>query len=368
MHYTAQIPPSKEYQQDRVDLGRIQLPVKLKLDRSSIPKTIPVRVKTTKNGQIEISVFNEYSKENEYIIENYYSEEILSKFQMSELFVSNPDANILILIKPLPENIEYFPDQLLSYFTVSIIPYEKMSSGHIQFQVFDLNKNEILKEYNYDLHHTVYEGISNFFLSPFLPLFSDYIDHSTNERSFSVMRRAFQAFSRDFRIDLNRDSQFRERFFISDSPRYSLVIDSNKIDNSNETSLNKKYESQFITALESALLSKGFSIFETDEEKITAIEIDRTIKIQNFNYKEVGSRNSGYKSIKYMAICEDVKTGKIYWNQTVEYKIRNRIPKDGSNVQVNFHTPGVKNIQAEYDIIQQSVSKLFHQLIRDGII
>ncbi|WP_167881445.1 hypothetical protein, partial [Leptospira biflexa] len=243
-------------------------------------------------------------------------------------------------INPLPEKIEFNNDfMLISFYSLFMIPLKKSSYGNITFKLIDLNQKETIKVYTYQIDHTTFQGVSMFLFSPFIPLFSDYIDHSSNERTFSIMRRAYEAFNRDMIYDLSRDPKLLERFYINDSPNYSLQVMMANQEN--------EFQSLFHSSMESALISKGFQIFEVDGSNSSKTKIDRMISIENLSYERKGNGNQTISDIKYDAICMDSKSDKIFWKQTVTFKPNQKVLSD-------------------VDTIQNSVQELFNLLSQNG--
>jgi len=338
IHYTKEILTNKILEEKDNNLGRTQLPIKLKLDRSNIPKSIALNIKRSSSSTRKDNAGITEERLNNYL-ENYYSEEILSKFKMSELFISNPDSNVLILIKPLPDRVEFEDVQGLFLYTFGFIPFERNSYGEITFEIIDLNKNEKIKAYTYEMEHSAYEGLSMFLLSPFIPLFSDYIDHSTNERTFSIMRRAFEAFFLEFQYDLVKDPKLLESFYVKDSPNYSVQFKKSLKEN--------KYDSLLLSNMESALISKGFQIFELDELSTSKTKIDRIISIENLSYEKTGSGNKETIQINYEAICNDSLSKETFWKQNIKYTTK---PNDVT----------------DHEIFQNAVQELFNKLRDNG--
>lgn len=339
MHYTNEIPLNQIHDGKDNNLSRIQLPIKLKLDRSNVPKSIKVNIiRSSADRRSGSEDFSNYSRIN--YLENYYSEEILAKFKLSDLFINNPDSNVLIVIKPLPEKVEYVdPDKVFTFYSLGLIPTKKSSNGKISFEIMDLNKNEKIKEYTYELSHSVYEGLSMFLLSPFIPLFSDYIDHSTNERTFSIMRRAYDAFSRDLTYDLSRDPKLLESFYINDSPNYSVQFKNPHKQN--------KLNSLFLSSIESSLISKGFQIFEVGDGYTDMTKIDRSIIIENLSFEKMEISKKGSIQIKYDAICKASKYDRTFWKQNIDYTTSRGDLKD-------------------HELIQNAVQVLFNELRDNG--
>ncbi|TGL24453.1 hypothetical protein EHQ46_04880 [Leptospira yanagawae] len=99
--------------------------------------------------------------------------------------------------------------------------------------------------------------------------------------------------------------------------------------------------------MESALISKGFLLFEVDESTSNKTKIDRMISIENLTYERKGYGKNEISDIKYDAICKDIKSGKIYWKQTVTYK-------------------PTQKVLIDLDSIQYSVQELFNLLSQNG--
>lgn len=339
MHYTNEIPPNQIHDGKDNNLSRIQLPIKLKLDRSNVPKSITV----VRSGQIEKDHSFISHVNLKYYLENYYSQEILSNFKMGELFTSNPNSNVIIVIKSTPNKLEVSTNNIfydfVSAFSFSVIPYKYNSYGDITFEIFDLGKNEKIKVYTYEISHSAYQGISMFLLSPFIPIFSDYIDHSTNERTFSIMRRAYDAFYRDLTYDLSRDPKLLESFYINDSPNYSVQFKNPHKQN--------KLNSLFLSSIESSLISKGFQIFEVGDGYTDMTKIDRSIIIENLSFEKMEISKKGSIQIKYDAICKASKYDKTFWKQNIDYTTSRRDLKD-------------------HELIQNAVQELFNKLSLNG--
>ncbi|TGM35018.1 hypothetical protein [Leptospira biflexa] len=342
MHYTMEIPPNQIQDGKENNIVKKQLPIKLRINRSNLPKSITINIiaeilKPRRDRPTHPQISYE---SNENYIENYYSAEILSKFKMDERFINHPESNILVEINPLPEKIEFNNDfMLISFYSLFMIPLKKSSYGNITFKLIDLNQKETIKVYTYQIDHTTFQGVSMFLFSPFIPLFSDYIDHSSNERTFSIMRRAYEAFNRDMIYDLSRDPKLLERFYINDSPNYSLQVMMANQEN--------EFQSLFHSSMESALISKGFQIFEVDGSNSSKTKIDRMISIENLSYERKGNGNQTISDIKYDAICMDSKSDKIFWKQTVTFKPNQKVLSD-------------------VDTIQNSVQELFNLLSQNG--
>lgn len=343
MHYTMEIPPNQIQDGKENNVAKKQLPIKLKINKSNLNES--------KNAKL-VNMTSSLDKKNNpppfYLtqdnegpyIGNYYSEEVLAKFKMDEQFISNPEANVLIEIKPLLKRFEFGYDRdNLAYYTLTMIPFQTDSFGEITFTLIDLNQKETIKEYTYQINHTSYAGLSMFLFSPFIPLFSDYIDHSVNYRTFSIMRRAYEAFNRDLRFDLNRDPKLLERFYINDSPNYSLQVMMANHEN--------EFQSLFHSSMESALISKGFQIFEVDGSNSSKTKIDRMILIEILGYERKGYENQTISDIKYNAICKDSKSDKVFWKQTVTFKPNRKVSND-------------------LDTIQNAVQELFDLLSQNG--
>ncbi|MCC5815984.1 MAG: hypothetical protein JJT78_14620 [Leptospira sp.] len=341
-HYTHQ-----EYKYYRKHIEKleteleIQLPIKIKLDRSNIPEYIPEWELGDKNRKRKIDISSNFldKKRQSKLIENYYSEEILSKFKMNDLFVSNPDSNILILIKPTPKKIEYYDPQILWAYTLGVIPNTLNTFGEIVFEIYDLDKKQMLKSYKYNLIHIIYyKSMTVVLLSPFI--FSEQLDHSTDNRTFSIMRRAFQLFHNDFSLELQKNPKLKDSFYINKSPHYSLELVRSK---------NESFENILHSFLESTLVSKGFQVYLKDEGIKGNAQVDRTIYIEGVDFNRTINKKKSMLKIQYTAKCRDNRTGKLLWDQYVSYE------SDESNL-------------SQEDIIQNSVIELFNLLSRDGII
>ncbi|TGL52290.1 hypothetical protein EHQ59_09570 [Leptospira kemamanensis] len=344
MHYTEKIPPNQIHDGKEISLFRRHLPIKLKLNRSNIPKSIPVefveKIKDDKTNEYKLPSLHKQFIDN--YIENYYSEEILAKFKINELFINNPNANIMVEIKALPIKIEVDKSsRLYSAFSLGMIPYQTYTYGQITFELVDLDQKEKIKEYTYKLNHRQYVGTSLYIFSPLILLFSDYIDHSGTANTYSIMWRAHEAFHRDLTYDLSRDPKLLERFYIHESPNYSLQIKS--------TEKGKEFEPLFQSMMESALIAKGFHLFDIDRSYSGKKKIDRSILIEKFIFERNLDGKEEVSKIKYEATCQDLISGNILWKQSISYATMQKELLD-------------------QEIIQIATQELFRQLSQDGII
>lgn len=269
------------------------------------------------------------------IIEGYYSEEIISKFRSSKLFQHNPDANIKIRIHSSIEEIRKPVLTVIpNFLSIGIIPAITRTYGRLEFEIFDSENLRILKTYKYPVEQRIYFSSSSVILAPILTFFSDRFDHSLIERTFAIMRVAFNNFESDLSEDITKEKTLLEKFTIQKPGVYAIVPSQNFNDI-------EAYEQTLYKELESSLLNRGLKIVERKKldlllEEInfsrsgltennrnklgTFLNADKIIFISDyvFSQKEV-SPNNHLTSIQFTLKCLRVDTGEIVWTDTAVY-------------------------------------------------
>ncbi|MDX1959972.1 MAG: hypothetical protein SFU98_15490 [Leptospiraceae bacterium] len=214
--------------------------------------------------------------------------------------------------------------------TLGLFPAMTRSYGVIEFEVFDTSKNEIAKVYKYPVEHRYFFGISSVVLGPIMGAFSERFDHSTNEKTFVIMRVAFKQFEEDIIKDIQSDKNFYSRFTVDKSKSTAFLMPE---DESNKS----KTFASILSSLEAKFIERGITVVErrrlklihselklsqlgiTDSSGIEAGKLanaDRIIIIFNDTMETVFKDKL---KIEFSIKCLDVKSGTIIWTEKVDY-------------------------------------------------
>jgi hypothetical protein len=240
-------------------------------------------------------------------ISNFYSLEILSQFRGSPFLHIHPDANITIRIqqKVLPVTAPD-PDNILSVLTLTIIPAAVLYKGSLEFEVFDSENNRIIKTYKYLINDTVYTGIITSVFGGIFSIFSDSIDHSTNLKTFAIMRVGYKSFERDFIYDYSNDEEFASSFIVHPSPKYHLKI----LESDSKAFQNLK--PSLSNALESEFAKQGLYLLQANVPSSPS----KNTRVLTVSNPEITKQKSKTQ-LSFTLECTDHLTGRLLWSELV---------------------------------------------------
>ncbi|TGN19161.1 hypothetical protein [Leptospira idonii] len=274
------------------------------------------------------------------LVEGYYSEEIISNFRSSKLFNHNPDANIKVRIY---STIEEVRDPVLTripnIITLGLFPAITRTYGRVEFELFDDKTNTILKSFKYPIHHRMFLTAGAFVLGPILPMFSNRFDHSQNERTYAIMRVAFQQFEIDLHDTLQNNEALLAKFTVEKPSVFAFLPF--QPEKPPETEVYPILYSE----LEAAFVARGLKLVERKElhkvfEEITfsqtgltensrnkigtMLNADRVIIVSDLKY--VPAQNARPMELGFSVRCVDVKTGRIIWTEPSKYQSYEKLP------------------------------------------
>ncbi len=297
-----------------------QLPIRIEFDPREKEK---IREYLRRKGQ-NVEISND-------LIDTYYSEEIISKFKNSKYFVHSPDANIKIKIGSSIEEVRVpIISRIAQFGTLGLFPAITRIYGRIEFNLFDNDHNKILKTYKYGIEHRQLEAFSSAVLGIILPSFSERFDHSRNEKSYAVMRVAFNQFDIDLVNELGSDKKLLSRFMLSKPTHYALFLEQK------EGVQISKTEELLLSALETEFIDHKLNLVERKKIKNIIEEIklyqygltdskrqefgklvsaDNLIEVSNITADN--SDKSKSNKLIFSIRCISVESGKILWSETL---------------------------------------------------
>ncbi len=326
-----------------------QLPIRLEFDPRQKEK---IKEYLKRKGQ-NVDISND-------LVDTYYSEEIISKFKNSKYFVHTPDANIKIKIVSSIEEVRVpIFTRIAQIGTLGLFPAITRTYGRVEFNLFDNDQNKILKTFKYGIEHRELEALSSAALGMILPSFSERFDHSSNEKSFAVMRVAFNQFNIDLVNELGNNKNLLSRFLLSKPNYYALFLDPKQ---SGEVS---KIEELLLSKLETELIDQKLNLVErkkikriieeiklsqyglTDSKRLEfgkMLSADSLIEVSNVTLGNNGNLNKMSLSIR----CISVESGKILWSETIFADQNNSVSTE--------------------ELVQFAVEKLVRELQLKGIL
>ncbi len=301
------------------------LPIKLEFDKANIKVNKDFLFK---KGQNEDT--SQEPDQIDFLVKNYYSEEIFSQFQASKLFFLNRDSDIKIRIDPSLDEVKQPVLSLLpNFFSLGLFPKITRTNGKVNFEIFSIKENKILKVYKYKVEHRIFLSLPSVILGPILPSFSERFDHSKNLKTFAIMRVAFGQFEEELAETLKQDKTLLAKFSTSEPAVYALVPAKTQNPKLNEFS-NALYQE-----LETSFLARGMKLAERknldkilDEVKfslsgLTESSKNRVGQLANVDKLIVITdleENIIQKKFKFQIRSFDVVSGKTLWSYPCEFE------------------------------------------------
>lgn len=303
--------------------------------QNEIKEQLPIRIEFDPREKEKIRQYLERKGQNVEISDNliatYYSEEIISKFKNSKYFVHTPDANIKIKIISSIEEVRVpLFSRIAQIGTLGLYPAITRTYGRVEFNLFDNDRNKIIKTYKYGIEHRQLEAFSSALLGMILPSFSERFDHSQNERTYAVMRVAFNQFNIDLVNELGTNKEILSRFMLSKPTYYALFLEPK------EGMQVSKAEELLLSGLETMFIDNKLNLVERKKIKKIIEEIklsqygltdskrqefgrlvsaDNLIEVSNITINSI-EKSKGNKST-FSIRCISVETGKILWSETM---------------------------------------------------
>lgn len=300
------------------------LPVRVEFDpreKSQIPKYL-------KDKGINIDI-------DPNIVDSWYSEEIISKFRNSRYFINSVDANVKIRISSTIEEVKAPVITLIAQIcTFGIVPALTRTNGRIEFELYDSSSQTVLKNYKYPVEHRYFLGIPPLFLAPVLGLFSERFDHSMNQRTFAIMRVAFQQFEDDLLYDVSNSKNLYSKFTI-DKTKATAFLQFPPKSRSEDRIL-----SDIHSAIENGFIGRGMVLVErkkmnlilneirlsqlgiTDSSRIQIGRLTSAGRIIYASESNVQMEGNKLERISFTLKCIDVNSGSIIWTQIINHSFK----------------------------------------------
>lgn len=326
------------------------LPIKLEFDKSNIKVNKEFLYKKGQNK-------NTAEEEKEFdsdLMNNYYSDEIFSQFQASKLFYLNRDSDIKIRIDPSLDEVKQPVLSLIpNFFSLGLFPRITRTTGKVNFEIFSVKENKILKVFKYKVNHRIFLSLPSVFLGPILPSFSERFDHSQNNKTFAIMRVAFGQFEEELAETLKQDKTLLAKFSASEPSVYALIPAKTSSPKLNEFS-NALYQE-----LESGFLARGMKLAERknldkilDEVKFSLsgltessrnrvgqlVNVDKLIVITDLE------EDKTINKIKFQIRSFDVVTGKTLWSYPCEFEAHRKISSQNIQSSISETLQTLRNL------------------------
>lgn len=264
-------------------------------------------------------------------IDGYLSTEIISKFQKSQKFLISSNSNMKIKIIPLVDDVKPPILTMIGFlFTLGAIPAIYRTYGSISFELYDQEKHKILRIYKYSVNHRIMLGWAPMLLGPIVSMFTDRFDHSTNNKTYAIMRVVFAQFEYDLFKDIRESKELASRFFSTNDYNHALIVTSKSANDeylasSIYSELNKIFLKYGISILERRKLNEVINEIQLSLAGITQardysklgrlLQADRLILVEDLNITSATTSVLG--RINFSIRCVDSETGKVIWSEKI---------------------------------------------------
>ncbi|TGM15661.1 hypothetical protein EHQ81_04510 [Leptospira selangorensis] len=267
--------------------------------------------------------------------DGYLSTEIISKFQKSQKFLISSNSNIKIKIVPMVDDVK--PPLLTMigfFFTIGAFPAIYRTYGSVSFELYDQEKHKTIRTYKYSVNHRIIFGLAPILLGPILSTFTDRFDHSTSDKTYSIMRVVFAQFEYDLFKDIRESKELASRFFSTNEYNHALIVTSKSVKDepiisSIYSELNKNFIKYGISILERRRLDQVINEIQLSLTGITQgrdysklgklLQADRLILVEDLNITSATTDVSG--RINFSIRCVDSDTGKVIWSEKIAESI-----------------------------------------------
>jgi hypothetical protein len=306
-------------------------------NQGTLGNTLPIRLKFDNSGKYRAKDYLKRKGQNievsQELIESYYSDEIMAQFNSSRYFTINSSANIQVrIISSIEEKKAPVISLVAAIGTLGLFPAITRTYGLVEFDIYDSEKEKVLRVYKYPIQHRQFAGFSSIIFGSFFPLFSDSFDHSTNEKTFVIMRKAFSEFEKDFVYDISKDVKLTGRFFAESPKMHALLPEITK------DKKEKDFHDRLHESIRSAIVSKGLPMVErnkidkiineiqfsqtglTESNRLAfgkLLNADRIILISNTTRNSIDSI-SKFK-LNFTITCVETNSGRILWSHQMMY-------------------------------------------------
>jgi hypothetical protein len=323
-------------------------------NQASIANALPIRLQFDNSGKYRAKDYLKRKGQNievsNELIESYFSDEIIAQFNSSRYFAINSSANVQVrIISSIEEKKAPVISLVAAIGTLGLFPAITRTYGLVEFDIYDSQTEKVLKVYKYPIQHRQFAGFSSIIFGSFFPLFSDSFDHSTNEKTFVIMRKAFSEFEKDFLYDVNKDKKLITRFF-ADSQKIHALLPERMKDKKEQDFHDRLHES-----IRGAIVSKGLPLVERNKMDRILNEIkfsqtgltqsnrvrfgkllnaERIILISNATGNYLDPKDN-FK-LNFNISCIETESGRIIWSHQMIYSSQEKKDIDSHLYDISY--------------------------------